>query len=212
LPSLTLNHFYYPKVTTLLWLGLALGLQSCAQAPVKTSQPSPTANATHLAKVATIQTYTLNGRMGLQTSGQGFSGRLHWQHTPSHDDISLFSPFGGQVAQIVKTDAQVTLTDDKGRSISASDIKTLMNKQLGWHIPVDALEDWALGRPAKTASSNPVEPQWDAQGRLQSFKQDGWAVKYKSYKQTNGYDLPSKLTLRKEGLYLKLLVETWDIQ
>jgi outer membrane lipoprotein LolB len=124
--------------------------------------------------------------MGLQTSGQGFSGRLHWQHTPSHDDISLFSPFGGQVAQIVKTDAQVTLTDDKGRSISASDIKT--------------------------ASSNPVEPQWDAQGRLQSFKQDGWAVKYKSYKQTNGYDLPSKLTLRKEGLYLKLLVETWDIQ
>lgn len=210
MPAFQLRLFNH-QLISLFGLVLALGLQGCAQTPINTRQPTQKANAAHLLKIAQIQHYTLNGRIGLQTTGQGFSGRLKWQHTRNNDDISLFSPFGGQVAQISKTDLAVTLTDDKGRSVSATNIQTLMNKQLGWHIPVDALEDWALGRPT-AKSSSAIASQWDAQGRLQSFEQDGWAVKYKSYMQTNGYDLPSKLTLRKEDLYLKLLIETWDIQ
>lgn len=164
-------------------------------------------SAQHLKKISQIQQFTLKGRIGLQSAGKGFSGQIQWQHQADHDLLTLYSPLGSQVAIIEKTPQQVTMTDAKGNKISADDLETLTQKTLGWSIPLEGLMDWSLGRPsAATIQSN----TWDEHGFLRTLTQENWDIDYQSYVETQDYDLPNRLTLRRENVYLKLIIENWS--
>lgn len=192
-------------------LGMVAMLQACAVTPVATPIPvesSSTLQQQHLQKISAIQQFSIKGRIGVQSEGKGFSGGLSWQHDSLNDDISLYSPLGGQVASIKKNPEKVTLEDGKGNSISAIDAETLTQNTLGWRLPLTGLADWSLGRPA----SSPIQASTqDEQGRLISLKQDGWEIEYQNYSEQSGYALPGKILLKNEKVSLKLLVEQWQI-
>jgi outer membrane lipoprotein LolB len=198
------------KLTRLFFsLYLIVTLTSCSTLP----KPAISANAAsqalyqaHLQDIASIDQFTIKGRIGVQTDGKGFSGGLTWLHDKINDDIALFSPLGGQVASIKKTAENVTLEDAKGNSITAADTESLTQSTLGWQLPLAGLADWSLGRP----SSNTVTAStWDEQGHLSTLKQDGWDIQYQNYAEQNGHFLPSKIVLRNDMVNLKLLVENW---
>jgi len=164
-------------------------------------------NQQHLLNIATIEQFTLQGRIGVQAEGKGFSGGLHWQHDSANDNIELYSPLGGQVASIKKTADKVALVDAKGNRISAADAETLTQTALGWQLPLAGLADWSLGRPTNSTIDAIT---WDEFGHLSTLKQDGWNIEYQNYSEQNGHFLPSKILLRSEKIYLKLLIEKWD--
>lgn len=199
------------SIVRLLWLmGCVAMLQSCASVPA--SKPmdkvaSQTLNQQHLLNITTIEKFTLQGRIGVQAEGEGFSGGLHWQHDSANDNIELYSPLGGQVASIKKTADKVALVDAKGNRISAADAETLTQTALGWQLPLTGLADWSLGRPTNSAIDAIT---WDEFGHLSTLKQDGWNIEYQNYSEQNGHFLPSKILLRSEKINLKLLVEKWD--
>lgn len=202
----------------LFWLVLALLTQSCAQLTPQSIPQVRAANVSHFEGLKEIKLFQLQGRIGIQNAGQGFSGKIHWLHKPTQDEIDLFSPFGSQIARIEKTDEQITFSNDQGDHAVAQNEKSLMQKQLGWYVPIEALVDWSLGRThhfsdkaERIHSISASETQIDEQGRFKSFLQDGWRIEYQDYQHTQGYDLPSKLTLRKDDLYLKLIIESWEI-
>ena len=200
-----------------LALILALLLTACAAQPTApaSAPPMPTnasINQQHFATLAKIKSFTLKSRMGVVTQKQGFSGNIDWQHQPVTDNIDVYSPVGGKVANIAKTASGVTLTDQKGRSISAQDAESLTEMTLGFRLPLTGLADWALGKP--TASKVDAST-WDEKGRLLTLKQDGWNISYEAYVQINGaeansIDLPNKIVLKSEKVNLKLLVEQWQ--
>ncbi len=192
-----------------LVIGLMAFLQSCVSVPAIKPAQSAASKALYLKhqqEIAAIQQFSLQGRIGVQSENKGFSGGLTWQHDNANDDISLFSPLGGQVASIKKTATQVTLVDDKGNSISEVDAETLTQKTLGWQLPLSGLADWALGRPT---SSHIMNSAWDEQGYLITLKQDGWDIKYENYSEQNGRLIPRKILLKNEKIHLKLLIEHW---
>jgi len=195
---------------TSLLLGFVALLQACASAPFS----KPVENAAslalyqkHLQSIAAIEQFTLKGRIGVQADGKGFSGSLNWQHDNANDDISLYSPLGGQVASIKKTANEVTLEDAKGNRTSAPDAESLTQTALGWRLPLAGLADWSLGRPT---SSTIQASTWDELGHLSTLKQDGWSIEYQNYAEQNGRFLPNKILLKSEKLNLKLLVEEWE--
>jgi outer membrane lipoprotein LolB len=186
-------------------------LQSCVSIPL--TKPidqlnSLSSNQQHLNNLLTINQFTLQGRIGVQYDGKGFSGGLHWQHLLAGDNVSLFSPLGGQVASIKKTAGKVTLEDANGNSISATDIESLTQSTLGWQLPMVGLADWSLGRPT---NSKIDAITWDTLGHLSTLKQDGWTIEYLNYAEQGGHFLPSKITFRSNNVYLKLLVEKWAL-
>lgn len=195
---------------TLLLLSVVSLLPACVSVPDAKHAPSSASQAlkqAHLRHIANIQYFSLQGRIGVQTDGKGFSGGLHWQHNATNDDIALYSPLGGQVASIKKSAGQITLEDANGNSMSASDAETLTQTALGWQLPLVGLADWSLGRP----SSSPIlDSTWDTQGLLTTLHQDGWKIEYQNYAEQNGYLLPSKIFLKSDKVNLKLLVETWN--
>jgi outer membrane lipoprotein LolB len=182
---------------------------SCSSLPkpeVSANSASQARHQAHLQDIAGIVQFNIKGRIGVQAEGKGFSGSLTWQHNKINDDIALYSPLGGQLASIKKTTENVTLKDSKGSSITATDAETLTQSTLGWQLPLEGLADWSLGRPSSSAIQAST---WDEQGHLSTLKQDGWDIKYENYANQNGHFLPSKILLRNEKVYLKLLVENW---
>ncbi len=141
------------------------------------------------------------------TQKQGFSGGIDWSHELVNDNIEVFSPLGGKVADIAKTPTEVTLTTQEGHSIKANDAESLTEATLGWRLPLVGLSDWALGKPTKSKIDAST---WDEQGYLTTLKQDGWDISYENYAENNGYFLPSKIVLKSEKVNLKLLVEKWS--
>jgi outer membrane lipoprotein LolB len=192
-------------------LGLVALLQACASAPAGKPVKNWASQALyqqHLQNIAVIDQFTLKGRIGVQAEGKGFSGGLDWQHNNVNDDISLYSPLGGQIASIKKTVDKVTLEDAKGNSVSAPNAETLTQTTLGWRLPLTGLADWSLGRPT---SSDMQAISWDEQGHVTSLQQDGWDIEYQNYSDQNGHFLPNKILLKSEKVNLKLLVEKWDV-
>jgi len=189
---------------------LVFFLSGCVHAPSTTTQKNTqqlNLAAQHLKKISQIHQFTLKGRIGLQNAGKGFSGQLQWQHQPERDLLTFYSPLGSQVAMIEKTPQQVTLTDAKGNQLTADDLETLTQKTLGWSIPLEGLIDWSLGRPSAASLQHNT---WDEKGRLLKLKQENWDIDYLSYVETHHFVLPNRLTLRRENLYLKLIIEDWS--
>ncbi|HLD09287.1 MAG TPA: lipoprotein insertase outer membrane protein LolB [Methylophilaceae bacterium] len=193
-----------PCAAGLLLIGCA------AVQPITQPSGSPAAAyQQHLASLANIKQFKLQGRIGVQTEGKGFSGTTHWQHDDAGDNIALFSPLGGQIATIKTTTDGVELVTSDGKSYSAKDAETLTQQNLGWSLPMQGLTDWVLGRPA--SGSNASDMIWDSTGRLTKLKQDGWEIEFPEYTEVNGQQLPGKINLRNPKLYLKLIVEQWEI-
>ena len=197
-------------IRTLCLLGLITALAGCASAPIAEPDHSAATQALrqqHLQSLGEIQQFSLQGRIGVQTNGKGFSGSMQWLHNKTDDSIALFSPLGSQVASIKKTPSQFSLEDASGKSYSAADAETLTQEILGWQLPLKGLADWSIGRPTQSPVQNSV---WNEQGALTNLEQDGWKIEYSNYEQQGRYLLPNKIYLKSEKLNLKLLVEKWN--
>lgn len=198
----------------LLIAGSIALLQACATTSSTTSGTSTLpanqasaihkSNLQHLQEIETIKQFALKGRMGVQTQAKGFSGGVNWQHQLAYDHIALYSPLGGQVANIEKTADKVTLQDASGNSVSAADAESLTEMTMGWRLPLTGLVDWSLGRPTNTPV---LASTWDDQGRLTTLKQDGWDIEYSDYVDFEGKQLPNKIYMRSPKVNIKLIVE-----
>lgn len=199
-----------PLIRGLFLLSLITVFAGCTIVPVTETAPSTAASklrAQHLQQLAAIEQFSMQGRIGVQTRGKGFSGSLQWQHNSTEDNIDLYSPLGSQVASIKKTAGQVALEDASGKRFSAVDAETLTQETLGWRLPLTGLVDWAIGRPTQSPIQNST---WNEQGLLTYLEQDGWKIEYDNYEQQGAYMLPGKIFLKSDPLNLKLLVEKWN--
>ena len=199
--------FFKHKLLVIILLVLA-GCATIKQPPPPQPPANSAINQKHLATLANIKAFALKGRLGVVTQKQGFSGGIDWQHHAITDNIDVFSPVGGKVANIAKNPSGVTLTSQNGHSISAQDAESLTETTLGFRLPLTGLSNWAIGRP----SASKIEASsWDEQGKLLTLKQDGWDISYENYADIDGISLPKKILLKSEKVNLKLLVETWDL-
>lgn len=164
--------------------------------------------AKHQSQLAEIKGFTQDSRIGVQADGRGFSGKMHWRHLNAYNSIDLYSPLGSKMVAIESNSDGVTLTSSDGNTVNASDVESLTEQTMGWRLPAQHLEDWVLGRATDAPITNAT---WDEAGRFSKLTQNGWEVEYITYQDVEGYSLPSKLNLRNAKLYLKLIVERWQI-
>jgi len=193
----------------LLFCTVGLALVGCTtiQPVIKPVTDSAAAHQEHLASLANIRQFRLQGRIGAQTDGKGFSGIAHWQHDSTGNNVALFSPLGDQVATIKTTASGAELITSDGKSFNAKDAETLTQKALGWSLPMTGLSDWVLGRPATSLAEY---TEWDTDGRITKLTQDGWKIEYPQYTEIDGYQLPKKVNLHSPKLNLKLVIEEWS--
>ena len=173
---------------------LAAGLGGCASVPPGRMD-------------AVLSTsWTLQGRIGIQTAEQSLSGNIRWQHLPASDELLMTSPLGQGVARIVRNADGVILDVPNQPLRYAPDAESLTREALGYGLPVSSLAWWVQAHPAP---NRVFEATRDAAGRIAQLKQDGWVIDYLQYA-TEAPARPRKLVATREGLEIRLVTDSWQ--
>ena len=188
-----------------LFIFLPVLLSGCATPPalVRPTQ----ADRAHIASIEQINAFQFSGRVGVKYDGQGFSGNLRWIHTEQHDEILILSPLGQGVAQIEQNAAGVVLTTSDQKRYEAQDVEALTESVLGWRLPMAGMRYWVLGR----AAPGKADMQFDEMKRPVQLIQDGWQIDYLAYREADGLVMPQKLTMHRQDLEMKLIIDDWVI-
>ena len=162
---------------------------------------------TRKAQLQQITQWQLNGAVAIRTPHSGQSASLVWQQHQHTYQIDVFGPLGAGRATLNGDANGVTLLDN-GKRYQGPTAETLMQKLLGWHVPVSNLYFWIRGLPAPGLKST---HKFDAYHHLLQLKQQGWEITYQQYTGINGIDLPSKLTLQAQNMKIKFVISQWEI-
>jgi outer membrane lipoprotein LolB len=145
----------------------------------------------------------LQGRAAAATGTQGWQASLDWLQQSQTAQIGIAGPLGvGAVSLILTPDGL-----QAAGSASRADAATLIEQRLGFTAPLDHLRYWLLGVPDPRA---PVELLRNAEDRAQQLVQDGWTVDYERYVQAGSDLLPERLTLHRDTVRVRIVVERWD--
>ncbi len=178
---------------------LALSLGGCASVPSITRVDPASSFPPN---------WTLQGRIGVQSGEQSVSGQIHWQHRPETDEVLMTSPLGQGVARIVRDAEGVALEVPNQPTRRAPDADTLTREALGYVLPVAGLTWWVQARPDP---GHAFEATRDDAGRLAQLRQNGWVIDYLQY----AADMPArprKLVVTREGLQIRLVADSWQVE
>ena len=172
-------------------------LAGCATRP---AQVLPASNAS-------IDAFSLNGRVAVKLDDRGYTASLRWRHSATRDSLRLLSPIGSVVGEIEADGSGATLTTGDQKVYRSGDAQSLTREVLGWDLPLAGLRYWVTGRADPSA---PVQAQdRDDKQRLKSLTQNDWHVTYLDYFGDSA--LPARLSLVYDRLNLRLIVEHWEL-
>lgn len=194
----------------LLLLALALVLSACSNMHQRETLEfggDATAWQAHRKAVAPLDSWTLQGKLGVRAPNESGSGTVLWLQEQDHYDIRLSGPLGRGATRIQGSDHGVTL-DIAGRpTLSASSAEALLEQQIGWRLPVEHLLWWVRGLPAP---HSPSQLQLNPDSQLARLAQAGWTIEYSRYQQIDDVQLPQRLQLSGYDMLLTLVITHWE--
>ena len=159
-------------------LALPFLLAACAGVP-------PAAPALPEATVARPyqQSVDINGRMSVRYQMNGRDEAVHGsfesRQRPDNTQLTLLSPLGQTLAQIMVTPAGATLTQAGQPPLSAAEADALASQALGWPLPVAGLRDWLQGMVTVPGGKRLALAPQDDGGDIVSA--DGWRLRFPAW-------------------------------
>ncbi len=196
------------RAKPLLVLVLGVLLSACATVGPPGGGGAQSAWSARRAALAAMADWELRGRIALRTAQGAWQARLIWRQHRDRYEIDVLSVFGQRLARLSGGPAGAELRLPRGRSYHAADAEGLMRARLGWTLPVAGLRHWVLGLPAPDLTARRT---LDTEGRLLSLEQGGWAIAYRRYRMADGLALPGQVTLERDAVRLRLVVDQWRI-
>jgi len=198
------------KYALILFFALLL-LSACAVQPPVPVPDYPTQQQwqIHQNALTGLTLWTLSGRMSVQMENEGWSASLHWQQINDDYRLRIIAPFGRGTVEISGNSDTVRLQTAENQIFEDADVELLIRQNLGWEIPVAALVYWIKGLPEPDTDITTLII--DNQGRASDLIQAGWTIKYERYTTSSGLQVPTRITLQREGLQLRLNISRWDI-
>jgi outer membrane lipoprotein LolB len=192
----------------LLWATVVVMLASCRTVPVKHEAPGPAQSwEARRPQLQARDRFELKGRVAVATGNDGFNARLSWTQSGKQTHMSLNGPLGTGGVQVTSDGSAVSIVTSRGDRLENDAAKTELTNRLGFDPPIDSLRYWVLGVPEP---GHPAQETLDAQQRLAALEQDGWQIQYTDYMLVGGEWLPSKLTLQRQGVRVRLVVDGWN--
>ncbi len=202
------------RASLLVFSGVLIGLLAgCAQIPL---QPELTVAQQqrlmptwqrHMLAIKSEQNWQCIGRIAIRTETQGGTVNLDWKQNGDFSRVTLSAPFNQGVVELKGQPNLMMITDSSGNQEITRDPEAAIAKLTGWQIPITALPDWIRGIPHQPSATFNL----NTQGLLQTLHDSGWTIKYEQYMPPAAatLPLPKKITVSKDHLYLKLIVDSW---
>lgn len=182
-------------------------LAGCA-APGGVQQDVAETQAERERRILDREHWALRGRIAVSDGQDGGSARVNWEAGPEHYELWIYAPLAQGTWRLEGGPASAVLTGPKG-SFRGDDAQALLERHLGWHLPVAGLRHWVRGLRAP----GPVESaEYDGRGRLASLKQQGWVVTYTDWSRYPEFDMPRRIEAEFPPYSVKLVVQDWAIR
>ena len=178
----------------------------------RTLPPAPPPGASWEVRRPQLQAlmhFQLRGRVAVAAGSEGFNANLHWTQDGARSEVTLEGPLGVGGAQLTATGDELTVVTARGERVESAAAHAELTARLGFDPPLSSLRYWVLGVP------DPAQPATEsldpAQQRLSGLTQGGWQVQYQSYESAGDGALPARLTLQRDAVRVRLLVDGWQI-
>jgi outer membrane lipoprotein LolB len=194
-----------------LRLAAALALAALAALAGCRTLPTPPAGAPWEARRAQLQArahFELRGRVAVATGSEGFNASLQWIQDGARSQLTLAGPLGAGGAQVTATNGDLELTTSRGEQLTRDAARAQLAARLGFDPPLASLRYWVQGVPDPNAPAS--ETLDDSQQRLSALVQSGWRIDYNDYASAGGQVLPARVTLQRDAVRVRLLVDTWQ--
>jgi outer membrane lipoprotein LolB len=153
--------------------------------------------------------FELRGRVAVATGHDGFNANLHWSQQGVHSQLTLEGPLGAGAVQVSAAGNDVAIVAANGTQLDSAAAHAELATRLGFDPPLASLRYWILGVPDP---SQPATEELDqAQQRLQALTQAGWHVNYTLYAAVGPDWVPTRLTLQREAVRVRLFVDDWQL-
>jgi outer membrane lipoprotein LolB len=145
--------------------------------------------------VAIESGFNISGRFIIKQPNKNNYGNFTWNKTNESEILDFNSPIGQTVAEIIIESGIATLYT-RNESYTAESFNEVMQKQLGFVLPISYLHYWIQGTPLPNESI-------DAQ-LTDGFVQLGWNIEYLQWIDTTH---PEIVQCTKDDLVIKLLIQ-----
>lgn len=186
-----------------------LVLAGCAAPRVRTVAPDAAMLAKQAAReqaLAAKPDWQLEGRLGVSTGKDSGSGSLEWKQDGAAFRFSVYAPVTGKTWVLTGDPRHATLEGLRDAPVEGDDAATLLERELGWHVPVAELSAWVRG--ARASGEAKVEFRED--GLPASIVQDGWTIDYPDYDTTKTPALPRKVFASRGDYRVRLAISAWQ--
>jgi outer membrane lipoprotein LolB len=181
-------------------------LSACRTVPV--SLPPGAAWEARRPQLQARAHFGLRGRVAVASGNEGFNASLRWIQDGAHSVLTLEGPLGVGGAQVTASGNELSLITSRGEQLDSDAAHAALASRLGFDPPLSSLRYWVLGVP------DPALPAAEALDReaqrLSGLTQAGWRIDYTAYAAVGGEALPTRLTLRRDAVRVRLLVDDWQ--
>jgi outer membrane lipoprotein LolB len=198
------------RLRTLLISSALILLAGCAGFTSKESvqgQGNPAAWEAHKQQIGGIDGWQISGKIGIRAPSDSGSATLFWLQRQDYFDIRLAGPLAVGSARISGRTNDVVLDLSTQGSFTSNSAEDLLEKGLGWRLPLTQLFWWVRGLPAP---DSPSQVSLDNDSQLNRLEQDGWQIQYLSYIEQDGYSLPERIKLQGQDLQVTLVIKDWQ--
>ena len=155
----------------------------------------------------------LDGKLGIRSPKGADSVSLNWKQCGNRYQIRLNSLIGTHIASIDGEPDGVTAQFEDREALQADSAEALIESELGWNLPVGALQHWLRG---KADPGLPQQLQRNSDGTVKSLSQGEWQIDYLRYNSTessikNTEKMPEKLRLKRSDTTLTLMISNWRL-
>jgi outer membrane lipoprotein LolB len=150
--------------------------------------------------------FTAQGRIGVVAGADGFNGHLRWVQDGTRSTVSLDGPLGVGGVRISDAAGVLTMTTPAGEALDSQAAHDELVRRMGFEPPLGSLRYWIQGVPDPGSPSTETAA---AGGYLGSLVQTGWTVTFGGYLQTAAGPLPQKVTVERDTVRVRLILDTW---
>ena len=187
-------------------VALVCALSACRTAPPSVLVPPPW--EVRRPQLQARDHFELRGRAAVAAGREGFNANLHWAQQGKRTQLTLQGPFGAGAVEVSASGNDLEIVTARGEHLDSAAAHAELATRLGFDPPLPSLRYWILGVP---------DPQYPAteelderQQHLKGLTQAGWHIDYGLYIAIGAEMLPVRLTLRREAVRVRLLVDEWQ--
>jgi outer membrane lipoprotein LolB len=194
------------------WVAMIVAvLPACAPRAIRPAAGPDTVRGEQLQSTRESQLYErdrfdLVGRIAISDGTDGGSGSFDWQQRGNAYSLRFVAPVTARNWRLEVRPGQALLIESSGAVRVADSAEALLQRELRWNLPADALRYWVLGMRAPGADSELV---FDADGQLALLRQSGWEIRYVDFDTAQNPPLPRKLFARSGEHQVRISVRKW---